>query len=238
MVAVLLEELNDLEDVHVLFAGGVHDATSAAMVSTITAPLARRGARVGALMGTAYLFTEEAVRDGAITARFQEAAVAGDDTVLLESGPGHATRCLPSPYVGEFGAERHRLLAEGLPAPELRERLEALNIGRLRVASKGTRREGDDLVDVAPEDQWRDGMYMIGQVAALHDRVRPLRALHDGRDRGLRAAARRARGAGRPARRPLPPARRTSRSSASGRSSPARPTRRPSGTTSCARSTP
>ena len=57
-------------------------------------------------MGTAYLFTREATESGAITPLFQEAAIAAVDTALLESGPGHATRCLPSPFVEHFEAER------------------------------------------------------------------------------------------------------------------------------------
>ena len=52
--------------VPVLFAGGVHDGLSAAMVAAIAAPLTARGIKVGVLMGTAYLFTEEAVTHGAI----------------------------------------------------------------------------------------------------------------------------------------------------------------------------
>ena len=36
------------------FAGGIHDARSAAMVAAIAAPLSRRGVQVGLLMGTAY----------------------------------------------------------------------------------------------------------------------------------------------------------------------------------------
>ncbi|MEA2684992.1 MAG: hypothetical protein QOE93_187, partial [Actinomycetota bacterium] len=50
-----------LPDVHVLFAGGIGDERSAAMVAAAAAPLAAAGASVGVLMGTAYLFTEEAV---------------------------------------------------------------------------------------------------------------------------------------------------------------------------------
>ena len=50
-----------LPEVEVLFAGGIHDDVSAAMVAALAAPLAARGARLGVLMGTAYLFTEEAV---------------------------------------------------------------------------------------------------------------------------------------------------------------------------------
>ncbi|MGH3841596.1 MAG: nitronate monooxygenase, partial [Pseudonocardiaceae bacterium] len=84
---------NDVNQVQVLFAGGIHDERSAAMVATLAAPLVARGARIGVLMGTAYLFTEEAVRAGAIQPGFQRAAMACEHTVLLETAPGHATRC-------------------------------------------------------------------------------------------------------------------------------------------------
>jgi NAD(P)H-dependent flavin oxidoreductase YrpB (nitropropane dioxygenase family) len=47
-----------LNDVSVLFAGGIHDARPARMVATLAAPLAARGAKIGVLMGTAHLFTE------------------------------------------------------------------------------------------------------------------------------------------------------------------------------------
>ncbi|HEU4657867.1 MAG TPA: nitronate monooxygenase, partial [Capillimicrobium sp.] len=179
MVRTLLDEASpsDLAACHVVLAGGLHDALSAAMAAAIAAPLAERGARVGVLAGTAYLFTEEAVASGAITPGFQAAAIDCRETVFLESGPGHATRCLPSPFAAEFAAEKRRLVQEGRSSQEVREALEVLNIGRLRVASKGKDRNpapepgGAKLVDVDAEEQWRRGMYMIGQVAALRDRV-------------------------------------------------------------------
>ncbi|BCJ68037.1 hypothetical protein Prubr_50580 [Polymorphospora rubra] len=74
--------------VEVFFAGGIHDARSAAMVAAMAAPLTRRGARIGVLMGTAYLFTEEAVTHGAIQPLFQRMAVDADRTALLETAPG------------------------------------------------------------------------------------------------------------------------------------------------------
>ena len=154
--------------------------------SAAAAAAAVAGTRVGALLGTAYLFTPEAAECGAITPTFQEAAVAGDSTVLLESGPGHATRCLPSPYFEQFEAEKGRLRREGLSGEELRDRLERLNIGRLRIASKGIERDprsrsgpdGAKMAAVDPDDQWDRGMYMIGQVAALRDRIGALADLH------------------------------------------------------------
>jgi 3-oxoacyl-(acyl-carrier-protein) synthase/NAD(P)H-dependent flavin oxidoreductase YrpB (nitropropane dioxygenase family) len=192
MTDVLLEFLasdasdESPEQYHVLFAGGIHDALSAAMVAVMAAPLAERGARVGVLLGTAYLFTEEAVTAKAIQKGFQEEAVGCERTVLLESGPGHATRCVDTPYATLFEREKKRLSRSGLPAEEIRFALEKLNLGRLRMASKGvTRNSGYGPNSEVPEfsslsdgEQRAQGMYMIGQVAALRKQVCKIEALH------------------------------------------------------------
>ncbi len=142
MIGTLLDAVarRDLPGCHVLFAGGIHDARSAAMTAAMAAPLAQRGVKVGVLLGTAYLFTAEAVATGAITPGFQQEAVRCMATVLLESGPGHATRCADTAFAQVFRAEQRGLAAEALPAGEVRARLERLNLGRLRIASKGVRR--------------------------------------------------------------------------------------------------
>jgi acyl transferase domain-containing protein/NAD(P)H-dependent flavin oxidoreductase YrpB (nitropropane dioxygenase family) len=166
------------EELRVLFAGGVHDARSAAMVAALAAPLAARGAKIGVLMGTAYLFTEEAVASGAIQPGFQRAAVDCERTVLLETAPGHSTRCVESDYVRAFVAEKQRLEAEGRSAEEVWASLEQLNLGRLRIAAKGVRREGASLVHVGEDEQRREGMFMIGEVGALRGAVTTMAELH------------------------------------------------------------
>ena len=168
-----------LDEVDVLFAGGVHDARSAGMVASLAGPLAARGARVGVLMGTAYLFTAEAVAAGAIGEEFQAQALACERTALLESGPGHVTRCAESPFVDLFDETRRRLVADGADHQTVWAELEGLNLGRLRVASKGLRREGDEIVAVDREAQRADGMFMIGDVATLRDEVTSVEALHE-----------------------------------------------------------
>lgn len=176
-----LQRLLSHDDVHrmqVLFAGGIHDERSAAMVATLAAPLVRRGARAGIVMGTAYLFTEEAVTAGAILPGFQQAAMACERTVLLETAPGHATRCADSPYVRTFTETRDRLAAAGVPRDQMWAQLEQLNLGRLRIASKGMRRDGDALVAVDPEVQHHDGMVMLGEVATLRHTATTIEALH------------------------------------------------------------
>jgi acyl transferase domain-containing protein/NAD(P)H-dependent flavin oxidoreductase YrpB (nitropropane dioxygenase family)/NAD(P)-dependent dehydrogenase (short-subunit alcohol dehydrogenase family) len=168
----------DLSELHVLFAGGVHDARSAAMVAALAAPLVERGARIGVLMGTAYLFTEEAVRSGAIGQVFHEAAIAADETVTVQTAPGHATRCVRSPFVDAFEARAAELHQAGVPAHDAWAELEQLNLGRLRIAAKGTERTADGLVVVSPERQRQEGMFMIGQAATLRSSPTTVRALH------------------------------------------------------------
>jgi acyl transferase domain-containing protein/NAD(P)H-dependent flavin oxidoreductase YrpB (nitropropane dioxygenase family)/NAD(P)-dependent dehydrogenase (short-subunit alcohol dehydrogenase family) len=185
--------LPDLDGVRAWFAGGIHDERSAAMVAAMAAPLAERGARVGVLMGTAYLFTTEALRFGAIVPGYQRTALDCTATALLETSPGHVIRCADTAYVTSFAAERRRLAESGAPAQEAWAELERLNLGRLRIAAKGIRREGDALGAVDSGTQQRDGMYMLGQVATLRSRVTTLAALHDqvttGAERFLAAAA-------------------------------------------------
>ena len=185
-VDVLLEAaLEDYGTVHLLLAGGIHDALSAAMAGTIVAPLVERGVRVGVLMGTAYLFTEEAVACGAITPSFQHQALSCDSTVLLESGPGHATRAVATPFAKEFMEAKRALLKQGKSAEEVRLALEELNVGRLRLAAKGIRR-GPALPDgsptyetVSPEESFSSGMFMIGDVATLRHGMTTMAVLHE-----------------------------------------------------------
>lgn len=169
----------DPAEISLLFAGGVHDERSAAMVATLAGPLAEAGAKVGVLMGTAYLFTEEAVAGGAILPGFQDEAVRCAHTVLLETSPGHATRCAETDYVRAFRAEKERLQEAGVGKDEMWAELEQLNLGRLRIASKGLRRTDTGIGDVDEVEQHRDGMYMIGDVARLEHRVVPAVDLHE-----------------------------------------------------------
>ena len=167
------------QDVHILFAGGIHDARSAAMISAMAAPLVERGMRIGVLMGTAYLFTQEAVSCGAIVEGFQEQALECTRTINLETGPGHASRCVRTQFAEEFYTTRRRMLAAGSSAEEIKNVLEELNLGRLRIASKGLVRSTDkQIATVDKEDQLSNGMYMIGQVATMRDRINSINSLH------------------------------------------------------------
>jgi hypothetical protein len=158
----------------------------AAMVAALAAPLSGRGMKIGVLMGTAYLFTQEAVQMGAILPEFQRQALTCQETILLESSIGHATRCVKTPFAGEFNQVRTELILEGKCSDAIREQLEMLSVGRLRIASKGMARPSEplqpgakaELVSVSEEVQRSQGLYMIGQVAGLHHEVIAMADLH------------------------------------------------------------
>ncbi|MFB8177276.1 SDR family NAD(P)-dependent oxidoreductase [Streptomyces sp. NPDC055966] len=165
--------------VEVFFAGGIHDERSAAMVAALAAPLTARGAAVGLLMGTAYLFTQEAVAHGAIRPLFQRQVLSATTTALLRTAPGHATRCVPSPFTGDYPDREAALRAQGLTDREVWEGLERLNVGRLRIASKGVERGADgQLAAVDEQRQLTDGMFMAGEVAVLRSATTTVAELH------------------------------------------------------------
>ncbi|AJT42062.1 type I polyketide synthase [Psychromicrobium lacuslunae] len=179
-LAVLEDRVEQLpgEPVSIYFAGGISDQLSAAMVAALAAPLAAKGVQIGLLAGTAYLFTAEAVSAGAIGEVFQQQVLSGHSTARLETAPGHATRCVTSPFTEEFRAIKTRLAAEQVPDREAWQELEALNLGRLRLASKGVERRGDELLEVSAERQLSDGMFMAGEVVALRSEVISIAELH------------------------------------------------------------
>ena len=183
---------NHKEALDAVFAGGIHDGRSAAIVSALAASAAALGIRIGVLMGTSYLFTREAIETGAIVPLFQEEAVRCAETVVLDMGGGHAIRCAPSAYTGQFKALKGELRGQALEAEEIRRRLEEMNVGRLRIASKGVARAGSTdgsstaprLEQVSEARQKAEGMYMMGQVAALRGDICSIRELHQDVCRG------------------------------------------------------
>ncbi|MGW3993723.1 SDR family NAD(P)-dependent oxidoreductase [Amycolatopsis sp. NPDC004772] len=180
-------------DLQLLFAGGIHDERSAAMVAALAAPVAARGAAIGVLMGTAYLFTREAVDAGAVLPLFQRSLLEAEHTDLLETAPGHATRCVRSPFTEEYAAIKADLAERGVPSRDAWEKLETLNVGRLRLASKGIERVGAELRDVGEDRQHAEGMFMAGEVAVLRSAVTTIADLHhsvgEGANAFLRARA-------------------------------------------------
>jgi acyl transferase domain-containing protein/NAD(P)H-dependent flavin oxidoreductase YrpB (nitropropane dioxygenase family)/NAD(P)-dependent dehydrogenase (short-subunit alcohol dehydrogenase family)/acyl carrier protein len=189
MIEVLLQYLKSgkrPDEYHVLFAGGIHDARSAAMVAVMAATLAEQGVRVGIQLGSAYLFTEEAVTTGAIVRKYADEAIRSSMTTVLESGPGHAVRCLNNAFAKAFQREKSRLISKDFSTNEIHNELHRMQLGRMRIASKGIarnsrksqRQSAPRTVRVSDDQQGKQGMYLIGQIAALKDRMSTVAELH------------------------------------------------------------
>ncbi|MFC1812467.1 beta-ketoacyl synthase N-terminal-like domain-containing protein, partial [Thermodesulfobacteriota bacterium] len=183
---LLKSDIRDPKSLHVLFAGGIHDGLSAAMVEALAAPLSTVGIKAGVLMGTAYLFTDEAVKHGAITPEYQKQAMECETTALLQSGAGHASRCIKTPFADQFYTKKQELSLSGKTDHEIIKTLESMNLGRLRIAAKGiARRSGTPPPD--DHDQWEvldeeaqryQGLFMVGQVAELRNTTLSIADLH------------------------------------------------------------
>jgi Dioxygenases related to 2-nitropropane dioxygenase len=161
----------------ILFAGGIHDAVSAAMVGVMSASLAKRGVRIGLQLGTVYLFTEEAVESGAIVRDYQQSVIGNNSLAVLETGPGHAFRCLSNVFTKEFNQKRSELLSQGVPGKEISAELERMVAGRGIIAAKGLKilnlieDQNPEVAKVSEEEQISQGLYLTGQVAVLRDRA-------------------------------------------------------------------
>ncbi|GAB3281453.1 type I polyketide synthase [Kineosporia babensis] len=180
-IQVLLSNLDSIDgsgQATVLFAGGIHDERSAAMIAALAAPLVRRGVRVGLLMGSAYLFTAEAVATAAVHDVFQQQVLAATSTALLETAPGHSTRCVVSPFTAEFERVRSERRRQQVAEQQIWAELEDLNVGRLRIAAKALRRTSDGLVPVAEPEQVDQGLFMAGQVSVLRSSATTIAQLH------------------------------------------------------------
>ena len=174
-ITTLLDFGYDLSDVSVLFAGGIHDARSARCLTWL--PRYRsRGASRG-LDGDGVYLHGRVCSAGAVLESYQQDVLGCETTALLETAPGHATRCVENDYVRDFLAEQQRMTDEGCSKHDMWARLEQ-HLGRLRLASKGVRRNGDVLEEVDVETRQRQGMVMIGDAATLRTSVITMRELH------------------------------------------------------------
>ncbi len=185
MIRTVLAEApaGELAEVHLLFAGGVHDSRTGALLAAMAAPLIERGVRVGVSLGTAYLFTEEVVDAGAILPKYRDIALACTRTAALELGGGHANRVASGDFAECFDARARALLAENAD-PETRSRaLIDFSRGSLRLAAKGSGPAGA----VAADEEAGGSAYMMGEVAALCRDVCTVPELHRRLAEGTRA---------------------------------------------------
>jgi phosphopantetheine--protein transferase-like protein len=175
-----------LDEVTVLFAGGIATGRAAAFIAGMVADLVAKGLKVGLQMGTAYLTCEEAVSTCAITPTFQKLTLESDRTVVVGRTVNTRARAAGSPMASTIIEREHDRLRNGVSLTERKELYEKDNLGSLRLASKGCAIDPNTATwdcpvfcDLPPEEQLNRGLYMMGQVVCLLDKPATIEALHN-----------------------------------------------------------
>lgn len=186
-----LDELDDanrsglsLEEVTVLFAGGVASSRAAAFVAGLVSDLP--GLKIGIQMGTAYLATTEAVSTCAITPTYQRLTLESDRTVVIGRTVNTRARSAGSPMAATLIEREVERLKAGMPLRERKEHYEKDNLGALRLASKGCAIDPATATFDCPvfcelpsEEQEQRGLYLMGQVVSLLKIPETLEELHN-----------------------------------------------------------
>ncbi|HMK37470.1 MAG TPA: SDR family NAD(P)-dependent oxidoreductase [Desulfomonilaceae bacterium] len=174
-----------LNEVTVLFAGGIATGRAAAFVAGMVADLVDRGLNVGLQMGTAYLTSLEAVSTCAITPTYQKLTLESLKTVVIGRTVNIRARAAGSPMASTLIQRELDRLRDGTSLAERKELYEKDNLGCLRLASKGCAIDPDTATwdcpvfcDLEPEEQLQRGLYLMGQAVCLLDKPATIEALH------------------------------------------------------------
>ena len=180
------------QQIKILFAGGIHDELSAKILRGLidSFPIENFHPIFGLLVGSAYLSTEEIVDLGSITNLYQEVTINSTVTTYLETSKGHQTRCALTPFAENFNITRQQLHESGRAKLDVREELENLILGRLRLASKGLKYFNNSLQLSNKEEQYDQGLFMLGEVVTLIDKSQSLKLLHKSISAGFHSSNR------------------------------------------------
>ncbi len=171
----------------IVFAGGIGTAFGAHFISGLASHLARRGAKIGIQIGSAYLFTEEIVATGAITPLYQKVVCNERHTLVMGRTVGLAARTVPSPFSRRIVAEEFHRLRENMPLKARKEAFERDNIGALLIGAKAFcpdferlgKAAGEACLNFFDEDgQYQRGNFMVGEALAFSTATFPIADLH------------------------------------------------------------
>ncbi len=173
----------NLEEVTVLFAGGIASGRASAFVAAMVGDL--QGLNVGLQMGTAYLTCDEAVATCAITSTYRDLTLKSDRTVVVGRTVNTKARTAGSPMARKILESEHGRVREKISLRERKELYEKDNLGALRLASKGCAIDPDTAAfdcpvfcDLSPEEQLDRGLYLMGQVVSVLNKPTTVAELH------------------------------------------------------------
>ena len=175
----------DLQEVSVLFAGGIASGWGSAFVAGMVSDLTSMGLNVGLQMGTAYLASDEAVNCCAITPLYRKLTLESDSTMVIGRTVNTRARAADSPMAAKLIEGEWERLRAGLSLRERKALYEKDNLGALRLASKGCSIDPETATsdcpifcELASEEQLERGLYLMGQAVCLLDKQNSIEKLH------------------------------------------------------------
>ncbi|MHA1828056.1 MAG: SDR family NAD(P)-dependent oxidoreductase [Candidatus Heimdallarchaeaceae archaeon] len=172
--------------IKVIFAGGISSDLASAMVAGMI------GEHLNLIspaiqMGTAYLFTDEIVQTGALSAFYQEKILDSFVTKVIGSTVNTRARTIPTPFVERTLQSERKRVFEGLSINERKKLYELDNLGALRIATKAEiwndkHVQGDkttsQFLPVTKKQQEKKGCFMAGDVISFKRNIFRIQDLH------------------------------------------------------------
>ncbi len=173
----------NLTGISLIFAGGISTCFASWFISGIGATLAARGAKIGIQVGSAYLFTKEIIDTGAMKKRYQEILCKKDETVVIGTSVGLASRTAPTEFARMTVELEKEMIKQGKPLTERKRAFEKNNIGSLLIGAKGYlpdfKRPGEEFYtrfdDNAQEEK---GNFLVGDSLAYFKETLTIPEVH------------------------------------------------------------
>ena len=164
---------DQLVDKTMIFAGGIGTHRAPHFISGMASRLAGRGLKVGIQVGTAYLFSCEIIESGAIQKIYQDVVCERDETIVMGTTVGLASRTVPTPFSQRMIDNEHYRLREGLSLEERKKAFEKDNIGSLLIGAKAFCPKFDKesgevcFLHYDEKEQFDKGNFMVGDGLAF-----------------------------------------------------------------------
>ncbi len=120
-----------------IFAGGISSCFASCFISGMASVLAANGAKIGMQVGSAYLFSQEIVETKSIKKQYQEILSKEDETVVIGSSVGLASRTAPTGFARMMIKMEKEMIKKGESLETRKRSFEKKNIGSLLIGAKG-----------------------------------------------------------------------------------------------------
>ncbi|MFX1364768.1 MAG: SDR family NAD(P)-dependent oxidoreductase [Promethearchaeota archaeon] len=178
-------EKNFTEKVNIVFAGGIINEVSSAMVAGMIGnhlDLINPGIQ----MGTAYLLSEEIVSTKALSPKYQEILLNSSSTHVIGTTVNTRARVIPNEFSHQTIERELSRKAQGISISQRKELYEKENLGALRIASRAeiwndNHEEGkgtSQFIPISTEDQLTKGAFMTGDSISFQKSIRTIPQIH------------------------------------------------------------